>query len=56
MISRVGYNETRGENIQDEWQITNVDSLRKQDPALYGLLTNAEYNFPKTAPDGSYGN
>ena len=54
MISLLGYNETRGEDIQDQWRITNVDSLGKQDPVLYGLLTNAEYNFPKNAPDGSY--
>jgi len=56
MISLLGYNQTRGENIQDQWQITNVDSLRKQDHALYGLLMNTKYNFPKNAPAGSYGN
>ena len=55
MISLLGYNETRGENIQSQWQITNVDSLRKRDPALYGLLTNPEYRFAERAPDGSYG-
>ena len=55
MITLVGYNETRKEGIQDQWQITNAHSLRNRDPALYGLLTNTEYIFPKTAPDGSYG-
>jgi hypothetical protein len=55
MITLVGYNETREEGIRDQWQITNTHSLRNRDPALYGLLTNTEYNFPKTAPDGSYG-
>jgi len=55
MITLVGYNETREEGIRDQWQITNAHSLRNRDPALYGLLTNTEYNFPKTAPDGSYG-
>ena len=55
MITLVGYNETREEGIQDQWQITNAHSLRNRDPALYGLLTNTEYIFPKTAPDGSYG-
>jgi hypothetical protein len=55
MITLVGYNETREAGIQDQWQITNAQSLLHRDPALYGLLTNPEYNFPKTAPDGSYG-
>ena len=55
MITLVGYNETREEGIQDQWQITNAHSLRNRDSALYGLLTNTEYKFSKTAPDGSYG-
>jgi len=55
MITLVGYNETREQGIQDQWQITNAQSLRNRDAALYELLTNTEYNFPKTAPDGSYG-
>jgi len=55
MISLLGYNEKREEGIQDQWQITSVDSLGKQYPALYGLLTNTEYNFPSYAADGSYG-
>lgn len=55
MITLVGLNETRQEGILDQWQIRNAQSMRNRDPGLYGLLTNAEYNFPNTAPDGSYG-
>jgi len=55
MISLLGFNEKRGENIKSQWQITNSDSLSKKDPMLYGLLTNSEYKFPQNAPDGSYG-
>jgi len=54
MISLLGFNEKREENIKYEWQITNANSLSKQDPVLYGELTNSEYNFPENAPDGSY--
>jgi len=55
MITLVGYNEKRKYGIQNQWQITNARSLRRRDTALYELLTNSEYKFPKTAPDGSYG-
>jgi hypothetical protein len=55
MISILGFNEKRGENIKSQWQITDSDSLSKKDPMLYALLTNKEYSFPQNAPDGSYG-
>jgi hypothetical protein len=55
MISILGFNEKRGENIKPQWQITDSDSLSKKDPMLYALLTNREYSFPQNAPDGSYG-
>ncbi|MEE2615071.1 MAG: hypothetical protein VYC62_05700 [Verrucomicrobiota bacterium] len=55
IITLVGYNEKRKDGIHNQWQITNARSLRNRDTALYELLTSPEYKFPKTAPDGSYG-
>ena len=55
MISLLGFNEKRGEDIKSQRQITNANSLSNKDPVLYGLLTNSEYNFPKNASDVSYG-
>ena len=55
IITLVGYNEKRKDGIHDQWQITNNHSFQIRDPALYKLLTSKEYNFPKKAPDGSYG-
>ena len=54
MITLLGFNKERGDAIQNEWSITDADSLKKRDPALYELLTNPEYRFPKIAPDGTY--
>ena len=55
IITLVGYNKKREDGIHNQWQITNARSLRNRDTALYELLTSTEYKFPKTAPDGSYG-
>jgi len=54
MITLLGFNKERGDAIQDQWSITDADALKKRDPALYELLTNPEYRFPKIAPDGTY--
>lgn len=55
IITLVGCNENREKGIYNQWQITNARSLRNRDTELYELLTNTKYNFPKIAPDGSYG-
>lgn len=40
--------------IEDEWKLNTRDKVQQQDPDIYALLTNPEYNFATTLPDGDY--
>ena len=40
--------------IAHEWQFNTPEKLRTNDPAIYALLTDPQYHFPTTLPDGNY--
>ncbi len=44
----------RGEEIGHEWRLNTPEKLREGDPAIYALLTDPQYRFPTTLPDGNY--
>ncbi len=44
----------RGDEIFDEWQLNTPDKFAATDKALHKLLTDPNYAFPTTLPDGSY--
>ena len=44
----------RGDYIFDEWQLNTPDKFAATDKALHKLLTDPDYAFPTTLPDGSY--
>lgn len=44
----------RREEIANEWRLNTAAKVRDSDPALYALLTDPTYAFPKRLPDGKY--
>ena len=44
----------RREEIADEWRLYNRDLVRREDPAIYKLITNPAYRLPTRLPDGVY--
>ena len=44
----------RLENIQHEWRLNTAEKVRRGDPALYRILSDAKYKFPTRLPDGKY--
>ena len=44
----------RGEKIFDEWELNTPEKFKSRDKALYTLLVNDAYAFPKILPDGDY--
>lgn len=54
LTSLLGAQENREEEISPEWRANTAEKLAQKDPAVYGLLKNPVYKFPKILPDGSY--
>lgn len=44
----------RLEDIQHEWRLNTAEKVRRGDPALYRILSDAKYKFPTRLPDGKY--
>ena len=55
IITHLGLNKQRAENIMDQWALSTAAALKARDPVLYTLLTDPRYKFPVTAPDSTYG-
>ena len=56
LTSLIGANQYtgRGEKIFDEWELNTPKKFKSRDKALYALLVNDAYAFPKDLPDGDY--
>jgi len=54
MLSILGAQENRLDEIQHEWKLNTKDLVETQDPAVYNLLTDPQYKFPTVLPDGNY--
>ena len=46
--------ENRLNEISQEWDLNTIDLVKNIDTAIYSLLSNPEYIFPKSLPDGTY--
>ena len=44
----------RLEQIQEEWRYTTRDKVKTGDPKIYDLLTDPQYKFPTSLPNGDY--
>ena len=56
LTSILGAQEFPGrlEEIQHEWKLNTKEKVRENDPDIFNILTNQEYNLPKVLPDGRY--
>jgi hypothetical protein len=44
----------RRREIEHEWRLWSRELVKTRDPAIFKLLTDPKYNFPKVLPDGAY--
>jgi hypothetical protein len=54
MLSILGAQENRLNEIQHEWKLFTKELVEAQDPLIYSLLTDPQYKFPTVLPDGTY--
>ncbi len=54
MTSILGAQDNRFDEIGHEWKLNTKEKVENGDLAVYQLLTDPQYNFPKVLPDGSY--
>ncbi len=54
MTSVLGAQETRADEIQQEWKLNTEAKVRQTDKAVYALLADPQYVFPSVLPDGTY--
>lgn len=54
MTSILGAQENRLNEISQEWDLNTSTLVESTDTTVYGLLTDPQYKFPTTLPDGSY--
>lgn len=54
MTSMLGAQENRLGEIQQEWKLNTRTKVQNMDPAVFSLLTDAQYNLPTVLPDGTY--
>jgi len=46
--------EWRFREIRQEWRLNTTEKFKKGDTALYQLLSDPRYHFPRRLPDGKY--
>ena len=44
----------RQREIKHEWRLPTRELVKKRDPAVFKLLSDPKYKFPKSLPDGKY--
>ncbi|OSY88960.1 hypothetical protein WH52_04665 [Tenacibaculum holothuriorum] len=54
MTSILGAQDTRLNEIQQEWKLNTKAKVQATDKDVYALLTDAQYKFPTVLPDGTY--
>lgn len=54
LTSLLGAQANRLSEIDNEWRLNTATKLEERDSAVYELLTNPEYVFPRNLPDGTY--
>lgn len=54
MSSILGAQENRSSEISNEWDLHTRELVESRDSTAYALLTDPQYKFPQTLPDGTY--
>ncbi len=54
MSSILGAQENRLGEINHEWKLNTKNKVQTTDKSIYNLLTDPQYKFPTTLPDGTY--
>lgn len=54
LTSMLGAQENRLSEIEQEWQLNTWELVQQRDPAVFELLTDAQYGLPTALPDGTY--
>ena len=54
LTSILGAQENRLNEISQEWDLNTRDLVQNTDVAVFDLLTDPQYKFPKILPDGTY--
>jgi hypothetical protein len=54
LTSILGAQENRLNEIGQEWKLNTNALVQSTDPAVYQLLTDAQYSLPTVLPDGTY--
>ncbi len=54
MTSILGAQDNRLNEIGHEWKLNTRQKVEQGDPAIYALLTSADYRLPTVLPDGTY--
>jgi len=54
MTSLLGAQETRLDEIKQEWKLNTRELLEAQDTSIYQILTDPQYILPTVLPDGTY--
>ena len=54
MTSILGAHENRFDEISQEWNLNTRSLVQTIDTAVFALLTDPQYMFPKVLPDGTY--
>lgn len=54
LSSKLGANENRLADIQNEWTLNTSAKVQSDDVKAWTIFSNAAYNLPVTLPDGTY--
>jgi len=54
LTSKIGAQENRLGEIDQEWKLNTLDKLESTDTAVFAILSDDRYSLPKVLPDGSY--
>jgi hypothetical protein len=54
LSSILGAQASRLDVIGQEWKLNTAELVETNDPTLYNLLKDDQYNFPTYLPDGTY--
>jgi len=54
LTSILGAQENRLPEIAQEWRLNTKEKVQQTDTAIYQLLTDSQYLFPTSLPDGKY--
>ena len=54
ITSMLGAQENKLNEISQEWDLNTIDLVKNIGSAIYSLLSNPEYIFPKSIQNGTF--